>query len=260
MRMVSFRREFPAPREVVQDAAASSGQRRYMQWNQALCAHFFSGAFASQPVYLTVDDDVLAEVSRTLPPVEADPRDDLLEAVASTLRFQSAENPFAYHLARAGEWARSSALESPPFVCLLAVYSLVASEMTRDEHYHPNNYYDRLCDMLGVEDEHCRASIQTGYREAVTLLWDLLSNWLNDWDGERGIPTARALDSRRYVSLSISQALVREHDRNQLRRMFASYGMVPGQSFHPSENAADPSALDLERPCPDGHWSTVGQA
>src|SRR5262249_7467562 len=98
-----------------------------------------------------------------------------------------------------------------------------------NENYAAHNYYDRLCELLhtvSLEDKH---AIKKGYRDCAETLWHYLNNWLEDWDGDRGLPTARSLDRRRHVSLAISQALVKQHDRMQLRKMFSFYDLTPGQ-------------------------------
>src|SRR4029078_9135383 len=84
-------------------------------------------------------------------------------------------------------------------------------------------------ELLGITDGDEKRAIQTGYRDCALDLWNSLNAWLDDWDGTRGRPTARSLDSRRYVSIAISQALVRQHDRLQLRKIFQFYDLVPGQ-------------------------------
>ena len=201
----------------------------YDAWNRALCGYFFSERSAKQPVYLDPEETVLAEICRAQRWKLNDPKAVLVGAVRQTIDL-TRSNPLAVHVRNAELWNRGKRISDPPFVGLLAVFSIAAAAMVASEDYAAHNYYDRLCELLHVVSPEDKHAIQTGYRECAEELWHSLNTWLDDWDGDRGRPTARSLDRRRYVSLAISQALVREHDRLQLRKMFSFYDLAPGQA------------------------------
>jgi hypothetical protein len=213
----------PSPAEPASDSAS------YDAWNRALCEYFFSERSAGKPVYLDPEETALAEICRTQRWKLDDPKAVLVEAIRQTIDL-TRSNPFAVHVRNAKFWNRGKKISDPPFVGVLAVFSIAAAAMVASEDHAAHNYYDRLCDLLHVVSPEDKHAIQTGYRDCAEELWQFLNAWLDDWDGDRGRPTARSLDRRRYVSLAISQALVREHDRLQLRKMFSFYDLAPGQA------------------------------
>ena len=80
-----------------------------------------------------------------------------------------------------------------------------------------NNYYGRLMQLLDVPEE-MRPRVQSDYQRQAEDLWGSLNEWLEAWEGVRGVPTAYAVGMR-YVGLPMSQALVREHDRQQVAKI-----------------------------------------
>ena len=197
----------------------------YSRWNELIASHFFSDKYENRPVYLDISDQLLVVFGEKsgLSAAEAikDFRDSIIGSLSSTTIF----NP---HLVNAFRWKRRTEEETPPFVALLAFFSYVAEKMVRDNDFGANNYYGRLQRELGLSDEH-HSDLQKSYREIGELIWPWLNEWIASWDGEIGLPTAKALDSRIYVSVAISQALVREQDRNALKRIFIENGLNPGQ-------------------------------
>ena len=53
------------------------------------------------------------------------------------------------------------------------------------------------------------------------MLWRELNRWLEEHDGEHGLPTANPLDRRVHIGYPLSQALIRENDRR----------LLPGSGF-----------------------------
>lgn len=204
----------------------ASWWQRYDEWNAAIAEEFFTGTNSGSPVYLDLEYEVAERICETIGGDLKDAADELGRVVAGTLDFTGTGNPFRVHLSRLQAWRESKSVDAPPVVALLAFFSLVAEAMVADREFAANNYYGRLARMLGVDADQGERLVD-GYRRAAQICWDALNEWLIDWDGELGLPTARALDHRRYVSIAISQALVREHDRLQLARMFEEYGLLP---------------------------------
>jgi len=197
----------------------------YSKWNELIATYFFSEKFEDRPVYLDISDQLLATFSEKLDLSVADTVNDFKNSIIDTLNRAS---PFNLHLDNAFKWKRRAEEETPPFVALLALFSYVAEKMVRDNDFGANNYYGRLQRELRLADDD-HAELQKSYREISEFCWPWLNEWIASYDGEIGLPTAKALDSRVYVSVAISQALVREQDRNALKRIFMESGLNPGQ-------------------------------
>jgi len=202
--------------------------KEYELWNSLLTTYFFKGRYKGKPVYLEVNDQLLSQIGLDAGIESKNYPDQFKRAIKNTL-FQ--KNLFQKHWTNCYQWkSRQQLDDAPPFIALLSFFSYVAEKMVMDEKYHANNYYGRMLRELGLPDHHSQA-LQLSFRQFSSRFWQNLNNWLEAWDGEIGIPTARALDSRFYVSIAISQALVRESDRNILRKLFDDKGLTPGQKL-----------------------------
>lgn len=207
----------------------------YKRWNQALCEHFFSGHSQGRPIYMDLDHRALQAVQALVFPGIKQPQTHLVTSVRATLNTSSQKaNPFQVHITNCHGWQTSQYSGYPPFAALLGLFSLVAEQMVADDDFAPNNYYGRLREILCLP-EHAQDNLIDGYRVTASALWPALNSWLTEWNGALGLPTARALDHRRYVSVAISQALVREHDRALLRRMFWDLQFEPRQRVRREE-------------------------
>ena len=204
---------------------------RYARWCAALAEVLFPEREDVQAVYLDLEDEVLVQLGQALG-LDGGPdeiQDDLVNTVSATLfRCCTPSELFAKHTSQVTVWARSGQTdEHPPHLPLLAAYSLAAERMAAADGMNANNYYGRLAPLLGLED---RAEVvKTAYRRVAESHWTTLNRWLEDQEGRRGLPTAYTLsaDSHRYVSLAVSQALVRAADRVRLHRFFAMSGFPP---------------------------------
>ena len=114
------------------------------------------------------------------------------------------------------------------------MFTFVAETMIASDGFSSNNYYGRLMTLLDVKQSHKR-KIEEGYKKCISELWPLINNWLDTWDGMLGYPTAKSIDARKYVSVSISQALVRDHDRKLMHNMFKDEELTPANNIQPSE-------------------------
>lgn len=209
---------------------------QFSDWNRAIAAAVFGPDKAQAPVYLDVEDEVLGVVASTLvldleaSQVEA----QLCQLVGSTLLLDASsmrKRAFAWHLQNLARWKRGDGrvarIESPPpVIALLAVFARAAEIMGHDEVYQPNAYYPRLAALLDCDEdgeERLRASYQSDAEE----LWGALDEWLRGLEGRAGRSTIEAL-GHRYVGLAVSQALIREADRQQLRAFFTGARLEPG--------------------------------
>ena len=207
-----------------------SAWEEYEKWNDAIAHEIFNENTAGQPVYLDLEEDVLARIaSRVGLNPRSDPASALVEAVRATLHPPTRSTAvFSAHTAAACHWKLEGDSTPPPCVGLLAVFSLVAEEMRRSAEFAGSNYYGRLAKTLEVPGESLER-LTRDFRRETPFLWDTLNGWLEDSNGMRGLPTAVAFDHRRYIGLPISQALVRAQDRLRLHGLFAQAGLQPSQ-------------------------------
>jgi hypothetical protein len=206
----------------------------YERWNDAIVEEFFDGRWKQRPVYLDLEDAALERVAHSVGVAPGSARPEFVTAIKSTLHLEpEGERVFGRHRSRVREWKRTQLGKPPPCAAILAFFSLVAEGMRSDETFRATNYYGRLCDSLGVgrNDQRLIDKVARDFREHSLELWDALNGWLVDAEGRLGLPTAAAFDYRVYIGVPISQALVREEDRNHLRDMFGAYRLTPRQSM-----------------------------
>jgi hypothetical protein len=208
-----------------------SGWRNYSLWNEVIFNHFFSGANKNKNVYLFINDEIVKDIGKQLNIPESEAIISFTNSIKATLVNQL---PFDEHYYVANKWMKRGIEESPPFIALLALFSYVAEQMVADPNFAANNYYGRLQNALDIPDLE-QDNLIKSYQEITERLWPSLNEWLNSWDGQLGLPTAKALDNRKYVSVAISQALVREQDRSILKRVFSEHGLSPGQRLGKNE-------------------------
>lgn len=203
---------------------------RYLRWNRALSAFFFSPAKDGVPVYLDLEDATLAQLLVEVGGGAASARTSFIDDVRATLpKPSSTRRLLDLHIERLREWVRGDQHEPPPCLAVLGFFSLVAESMVRDQKFSSNNYYGRLCEFLDATDNAAVSAVKTDFAEQSHVLWNVLNAWLHEKGGRLGLPTAYAFDHRVHVGIPISQALVREHDRQRLTALFASADLQPGQ-------------------------------
>jgi hypothetical protein len=203
---------------------------RYRAWNSAIAEDLFGSAVAGTPVYLDLEDDVLARLSERTGRLGPTGADDLSYAVRSTLDItRGPGDVFRAHRRLLGAWLATSEGGEPPILALLAVLSLAAESMAAGEGMAAHNYYGRLARLLGITDEGAVQRLISGYRAIAEDLWEALNSWLDSLEGARGTPTAYVVGAHRYIGLPLSQALVRAEDRRRFRSLFAAAALSPGE-------------------------------
>lgn len=217
----------------------------YISWNEAIAEVMFPELEAPEPVYLDLEDDALAEIAARVGVSTDRVEVELAHAVARTL--SPGRRAFRAHSAALSRWSRDDRLTAPPVLPVLAVLSLAAEQMAKGDGFVSHNFYGRLRGLLDLpQDDN---DIVAAYRKVAERYWGALNSWLNEWGGQRGLPSAYAL-GHRYIGLPISQALVRKTDRERLVHFFLRFGFAPGSDVPPSELE---TVLDLwmkEVPCP----------
>ncbi|MCA1197851.1 hypothetical protein K9B35_07720 [Sphingomonas sp. R647] len=206
---------------------------RYRRWNGAIYTVLFSEPRAQTPVYLYLETDLLASAALLADVPAPDARTNLIASVSGALGWDQIDTPFLWHLAEADVWASDGMREPPPFLALLAVLVLGAEAMVTDTQHAAHNYYSRLLALLEPSDT-LAARIRRHFKDTVEL-WQLLNDWLLQWDGELGLPSAQVTDRRVNIGYPISQALVSAQDRLRLGDAFEEYGLRPGRRMAPLE-------------------------
>lgn len=203
---------------------------RYERWNEAVASAVFPVLSEPAPVYLDLEEETLSQIAREAGSEHA-PRDGLREAVRGVT--VAGESFSLNRLWRAQRQWRSGRdyTVPPPSLAFLALTALAAEDMgSSDDGFNANNYYSRLCVLLGLDPNH--QPIRQQYQQRAEGFWGDLNRWLDGLDGMRGTPTAYALTFR-YVGLPLSQALVREGDRRKFPLFFAQYGLAAGMDLAP---------------------------
>jgi hypothetical protein len=224
-----------APLQSAEDGFAHRG---YAAWNRAVADVFFDGQFAHRPVYLDLEPDTLAAAAAIAGDDPESALAGLSAAVMETLYLGAYERPlFDCHSQAVRAWIDEGRTGTPPFLALLAFLSSVAEEMRSDEKFAANNYYGRLCERLDLDPEGAeRDRVARWFRAETPTFWRELNGWLEASEGRLGTPTAFALNQHhKYVGVPISQALVRERDRQLLPDLFARYRLAPGTRLSRSD-------------------------
>jgi hypothetical protein len=209
-------------------SARASAIEEYLAWNEAIGSILLDGRFASRPAYLQLEPSILEEVAQAAGHGgDDDPRASLVAAVGATLGLDRVATPFLFHIGKAEQWEESGRDGFPPCLGLLSVLVLAAQDMVSDASHAAHNYYARLEQLLDLP-QPLWARVHRHFSDTV-YLWRGLNDWLEDWEGERGVPTAAVLDRRVYVGFPLSQALVRAADRARLHEAFLEYGLTPGR-------------------------------
>jgi hypothetical protein len=242
-------------RDGVVMAGSAEEWARYERWNGAIAVVVYTPAMAGQPVYLDLEDEVIKVVRQVAEPEASDPTSALIDAVKGTLLLRyGAGSVFASHLRKLDGWYDGSMLDPPPSLGLLAMLSLVAENMRQSDDMRAHNYYGRLAELVGLDHEQLRwfeiAYRHRRHKEAASAeLWGSLNHWLEMMEGSRGLPTAYPL-GHDHVGLPLSQALVRQADRDKFSELFVSQGLPAGSSLPASEMSAQIDEWMSRIPCP----------
>lgn len=198
----------------------------YDRWNYAVAETVYPETEEAAPVYLDLEDDLLAAVA-TRAGWAGDPREGLSATVRDVVvdRGEFTLRPLNKRLRM---WRREKSTEPPPVLAFLALTVQAAEDMAKDDNFRATAYYPRLASLLDYPIEAVRAP----YVSYAEHFWRWLNRWLDDLDGTRGLPTAYALQHR-FAGLPISQALVREADRRHFPEFFVRYGLVGGMNVSP---------------------------
>jgi hypothetical protein len=229
--------------DLVEDRAAfvSPIWAEYLQLDSAICRHFFHTGNEGRPVYLDVEPAELDWCGSLLGLEPGSFQDKLVSTTRRLLylddpgtpvlrRFENANRDWFKNLTAARQ-SPGMRVPPPPTLGLLALFVIPAEQMGSHggQGGSHQRYYPVLTELLDIP-ESTQKRFVTSFGETVEDLWRGLNAWLESEDGRFGLPTAFSL-SHRYVGLPVSQALIRETERRQLRRMFAQYGLGPNDAI-----------------------------
>jgi len=181
----------------------------YQDWNRAILEYVTGGQPVGSHIYLSIDEDALTEIGDELGIAEA--RKDFLVAVRHHCLMNGRVTISRLHLQNNDDLLLC--------VGFLATMVLAAHEMSEDEEISPANYFTRLNQILGFGEESGRPpGLNTGVEEPLWQHW-------NSYLQQKGyIPTAKPGSDgpQRYIRYPISQALLREADKEHLWRHFSN--------------------------------------
>jgi hypothetical protein len=214
------------------------------EWSAALWAFYYPETSIPRPVYLSMDDEDLLQIDTELLGVGelAAIKQDLVDCVLDTIQLGQINSlVFAKTDNAARSWYHSTkgvsaeSVLAPPQLPFLAVTVLAASDIGGDAS-DSLGFYRSLRKTLGLREEF-EAKISAAYAHSIEGLWGYLNQVLIDKKYRRGIPTATA-PTQRYVSIPVSQSILRAHDRRKLTEFFTDADLRPDSV---------PSASELEQ-------------
>lgn len=211
----------------------------YLAFDEALCRQLFDESNSGVPIYLDMDDEVIEAAGSHLNLSGDKFQEGLISAVRGLLILdESGTAVFKNFDTVIKKWARQTrkarldktSFSPPPVIGLLAILTLAAERMgdSQNKDIHDNAYYPHLYELLNVSKDD-QPRFETSFRKSTERYWDALNLWLEAEDGFFGLPSAYAL-AHRYIGLPISQALIRDKERRQLKRMFLEMALPAGQS------------------------------
>lgn len=207
----------------------------YFRYNDGLNHFFFDGRFGDKPIYLDLETDVFSYLGDKLN-ITADMAEENLPKVVSNTFDLTRKEPYIWHWKQNQRWHHEGRNSLPPFTAFLCVLSMAAESMRSGKRFSGNNFYDRYGELLGINDPTAIKNIKSADSMQYTVgLWDSLNRWLKFTDYQYGIPTAKEVGTKKYISWPISQALVRDQDRKNLMLMFEHKQLNSSQLISKSE-------------------------
>ena len=203
--------------ETLRQEVVKSDGSRYDMLNGSIGAVITAGEFAYQDLYLDFEDDLRSRIALEAGCSSTDLEYEILSATREKLDL-TAKNPFRELTAELNLWVKQGRRQVPPTLLFLCSLTLAAEKMSGDSGLSKNNYYGRLSELLNLEGEETRLT-ENKFFKVSEKYWEEFNTWLRINDGRYGFPTAHPIIKNwRYVSYGISQALVRDGDKEKLRQ------------------------------------------
>lgn len=182
----------------------------YYDWNQAIYQYITAGLPTGSRVFLSIDDETLVDAGRLLDPTP--PRSERVADFLRAVRARYVVRNKVHNIYPLG----SETNKVPGYLSFLAATVLAAYRMGEDEDISQTNYFTRLKEVLGFFGDKRRPE---GFEAGVEdRLWQHWAIWLTY---HSYLPSAEAGEgSQKYISYPISQALLRQADRESLWRHY----------------------------------------
>ena len=192
----------------------------YAKWNKALVDYFTGGIPQGAPIYLSVDDQAILEISRRLYSTEIG-IDQAVQYFLNAIRSECISGD-KVTLKKVSLWEKGSVPNCVGFLgaMVFAAYQMAEESVDSGVEVSEINYFTRLRSVLGLSTEmHGRPNGLNGPNVGLEEgLWQNWNSWLysNGWfssaePGEEGV--------FRFIGYSLSQALLRKGDKNRILKL-----------------------------------------
>lgn len=238
----------PAARRSRRQRLGSEPLRELLRWNEQINQYFLQESNSGKPIYLDPETELFDHLEARFELESGTGKDQLVDVVRAAMRSpQSHQELFTEITREVLTWKRDARVKStksnytdrafpPPVTAALVVFVLAAQQMQESDkngkYVASTNYYEHLLDVLKIGHEY-KEKLRQDFR-VTEEYWEAFNWWLEDMDGRFGLPTAQTT-SQRYVGLPISQAIIRQADRDAFKRMFTNYALLPGAMLSPIE-------------------------
>ena len=204
-----------------------------VSWAEALWERYYSQKQHGAPVYLGIDDDELLEIGQRvgnfLTPKEA--KASLVREVLGKIQVDQTQSlVFSRFITGARAWYEENRrknpadVSAPPHLPFLALTVLAARNLGSEDS-KGLAFYKFFIETLGLPDIYLE-KVRSAYMSDIEDLWKYLNSLLVAIGGARGIPTATSITNR-YVSIPMSQAVIRSRDQAKLTEFFADADLKP---------------------------------
>src|SRR4051794_28801827 len=145
----------------------------YGDWADLLSWHLLRPENAGHPLFLFVDDGLIAQLAET--PDEPDAVDRFIRSLRREMGDEARDTLFNVIVDRSVGWFDGPATGSPLALPFLAATVLAASRMATEGTVASHNYYVRLRDLFGLPGQ----GMPRGFDWASGALWSRMSAWLD---------------------------------------------------------------------------------
>lgn len=221
----------------------ASAVHDYLDWNRAIAHELFRPGQLGTQIYLDLNPERVQRLATAMSVDSGAVRKLLVESLDRRLHKQRANRRliFGWFDDMLDEWrlTRRSSGVPPPVVGILTVFSMAAEDMGTDSGVSApeRTYYPQLTDLLGLPIEQ-RTRVGDSFRNSVERYQEALEEWLDMQGGEFGELSSLPTINFRYVGIPVSQVLLRQAERANLRLMFTAEMLQPG-------SAVDEQTLEL---------------
>ncbi len=203
----------------------------FLEWNDAIAAHFFREASGGRTIYLYVTQQLLHELGDTT----GDTVTNFVAAMKAGPSWATRSGLCQKAIQSMANW-RTRQLRWPPYVGYLALFVLAAGH---EGDFAPHAYYPRLRELLG--EAPTPGQYPSFHR--MLELWSDLEQWANiEKQGGLGVVRLDIAGSWLHVGLPVAQTILTETERQHLQQVFLEGG------------------LDSEDPPPDAELASIIRA